>query len=329
MGEIRAKITGVGAYVPEYVLSNEELEKLVDTTDEWITSRTGITERRILKAPGEGVSYMGERAINELLRKTNTAPEEIDLIICATVTPDMIFPATANILSDKCGLKNAYGFDVEAACSGFLFSLNIATQYIKAGTSKKVIVIGTDKMSAIVDYTDRTTCVLFGDGAGAVLLEATTEDYGIMDQIMRSEGSGRHYLYQKAGGSCFPPSEETIRNREHFIFQEGKTVFKFAVKSMADVAFELMERNGLKADDIAYLVPHQANMRIITATADRMGISEDKVMINIHKFGNTTNATIPLCLNEWEDRLHKGDNIILAAFGGGFTWGSIYLKWAY
>jgi 3-oxoacyl-[acyl-carrier-protein] synthase-3 len=327
--KIHAAITGVGAYVPDYVLTNEELEKLVDTTDEWITTRTGVKERRILKGEGLGISYMAEKAVKQLLEKTGTKPDEVELVICATVTPDMIFPATANIICDKAGLKKAWGFDVEAACSGFLFALTVGSQFIANGIHKKVIIVGADKMSAIVDYTDRTTCILFGDGAGAVLLEPDTKGNGMIDSILRSDGSGSQFLYQKAGGSAYPPTAETIARREHFIYQEGKTVFKFAVTNMADVSYEIMERNNLTSDDVAYLVPHQANKRIIDATAQRMGISDEKVMMNIHKYGNTTNATLPLLLHEWESRLHKGDNLILAAFGGGFTWGAIYLRWAY
>jgi len=327
--KIRAAITGVGAYVPDYVLTNQELEKMVDTNDEWITSRTGIKERRILKGEGQGMSVMAEKAVNELLAKTNTDPIDIELVICATVTPDMIFPASANIISDKTGMKNAWGFDVEAACSGFLYSINIAAQFIASGTYKKVVVIGGDKMSSIIDYTNRETCIIFGDGAGAVLMEPNTEGNGIQDAILHSDGSGRQFLYQKAGGSAYPPTEETVAKHEHYVIQEGKTVFKFAVTNMAEVSYQIMERNNLKSDDIAYLVAHQANKRIIDATAQRMGLPPEKVMMNIHKYGNTTNGTIPLLLHEWESKLHKGDNLILSAFGGGFTWGAVYLKWAY
>ncbi|MEX0968431.1 MAG: beta-ketoacyl-ACP synthase III [Bacteroidia bacterium] len=329
MQKIRAAITGVGAYVPDYILTNTELEKMVDTTDEWIKSRTGISERRILKGEGNGTSFMAERAIRTLLEKTNTAPEEIELIILASVTPDMVFPATANILADKLGMKKAFGFDLEAACSGFIYALTMASKYIESGAAKKVVVVGGDKMSSIIDYTDRATCIIFGDGAGAVLLEAVEEEVGIMDTIMRADGSGRQFLYQKAGGSAYPPTLETVQNKEHYVIQEGKTVFKFAVTNMAEVSYEIMKRNNLQSDDIAYLVPHQANLRIIDATAQRMGLPPEKVMINIQKFGNTTNGTIPLCLNEWEPKLKKGDNLIISAFGGGFTWGAIYLKWAY
>ena len=302
---------------------------MVETTDEWIMTRTGIRERRILKGKGLGTSDMGAEAVKGLLEKTGTKPEEIDLVICATVTPDMVFPATANIISDKAGLRNAFSFDINAACSGFLFSLITASKYIETGMYKKVIVVGADKMSSITDYCSRETCVLFGDGAGAVLLEPTTDKVGIMDTMAGTDGSGRVHLHMKAGGSVKPSSYETVDAKEHYIFQEGQPVFKFAVTRMADISAEIMERNNLTADDISFLVPHQANLRIIDATARRMGVGKDKVMINIERYGNTTDATIPLCLWEWEDKLKKGDNIILAAFGGGFTWGSIWVKWAY
>lgn len=302
---------------------------MVDTNDEWILTRTGISERRILKGEGLGSSDMAAIAVNELLKKRGIDPLEIDCVICATVTPDMVFPATANILSDKIGMKNAFGFDLSAACSGFLYALTVGTSMIESSRYKKVIVVGVDKMSAIVDYTDRTTCVIFGDGAGAVLLEPTTEQIGVMDSLLKSDGSGKQFLHMKAGGSVKPSSVETVNAREHFVHQEGQSVFKFAVKGMADVSYELMERNNLTGDDIAWLVPHQANLRIIDATANRMGLSKEKVMINIQKYGNTTAATIPLCLWEWESQLKKGDNIILAAFGGGFTWGATWIKWAY
>lgn len=328
MSQIKAAITAVSGYVPDYVLSNAELEKLVDTTDEWITSRTGIKERRILKGAGLGTSDMAAKAVLSLCEKRGIDPLEIDLLICGTVTPDHSFPATANLITDKIGAKNAFGFDVGAACSGFLYSLVTASQFIETGKYKKVVVVGADKMSSIVDYTDRTTCCIFGDGAGAVLLEPNKEGLGIQDSILRSDGSGRKHLQMKAGGSVKPPSHQTIDAKEHFIYQEGQAVFKFAVKNMADVSAEIMERNHLGADDVQWLVPHQANLRIIDATARRMELDPSKVMINIQKFGNTTSGTIPLCLWEWEDKLNKGDNIILAAFGGGFTWGSIYLKWA-
>ncbi|HCY89852.1 MAG TPA: 3-oxoacyl-ACP synthase [Chitinophagaceae bacterium] len=329
MQQLRAAVTAVGGYVPEYRLTNQILETMVDTNDEWIRSRTGIEERRILKGEGLGSSDMGVEAVKEILRKKNLDPNEIECLICATVTPDMTFPATANIICDKAGIQNAFSFDVGAACSGFLYALTTGASFIESGRYKKVIVVGTDKMSSIVDYSDRATCIIFGDGAGALLLEATTEDVGIKDSILKSDGSGRQYLHMKAGGSIKPASVETVMNKEHYVYQEGQAVFKFAVKGMADVSYELMERNNLTADDIAWLVPHQANLRIIDATANRMNLPKEKVMINIQKYGNTTAATIPLCLWEWEKQLHKGDNIILAAFGGGFTWGATWLKWAY
>ena len=329
MKKINAAITGIQGYVPEYILTNKELEKLVDTNDEWIVSRTGIKERRILKGENKGSSDLGAEAIKLLLKKTNTSIKEIDLIICATATPDMMFPSTACIISDKIGANNICAFDIMAACSGFLYAVTTASKFIESGTYKKVIVVGADKMSSIVDYTQRTTCVLFGDGAGAVLLEPNSEGLGIQDTILRSDGSGREFLKLKAGGSLRPASHETVDAKEHYIYQEGQPVFKAAVKNMADVSEEIMNRNNLSADDIAWLVPHQANKRIIDATSRRMGVGDDKVMLNIERYGNTTAATIPLCLWEWEDKLNKGDNIILAAFGGGFTWGSIYLKWAY
>ncbi len=329
MEKITAAITGVGGYVPEFVLSNAVLETMIDTNDEWIKSRTGISERRILKGEGLASSDMGAEAIKSLLKKTGTAAEDIDCVICATVTPDMMFPATANIICDKVGIRNAFGFDLEAACSGFLYSLSTGAAFIESGRYKKVIVVGTDKMSSIVDYTDRTTCVLFGDGAAAVLLEPSLDNDGIQDSILKSDGSGRQYLHMKAGGSLKPSTVETVLAKEHYIYQEGQSVFKFAVTKMADVSYELMQKHNLTGDDIAWLVPHQANLRIIDATANRMGLPKEKVMINIHKYGNTTAATIPLCLWDWESQLKKGDNLILAAFGGGFTWGSMWIKWAY
>lgn len=329
MGKLRAAITGINAWIPEYRLTNHELSQMVDTSDEWIMQRVGIKERRILKGEGLGSSDMGEKAVRGLLEKTNTSPEDIDLLICATITPDMAFPAAANLISDKTGIKNAFSFDLSAACSGFLFALQTGSAYIETGRCKKVIVIGVDKMSSITDYTDRTTCPLFGDGAGAVLLEPTNEDTGVMDSIFHVDGSGGKYLNIKAGGSARPASHETVDAREHYVYQEGQTVFKFAVVNMANVAAEIMERNNLKAEDIAWLVPHQANLRIIDATGRRMGLPPEKVMINIENYGNTTAATIPLCLWEYESKLRKGDKLILAAFGGGFTWGSVYLKWAY
>ena len=329
MGKINAAITGIHGYVPDYILTNKELETLVDTNDEWIVSRTGVKERRILKEEGKGSSELGTQAIKGLLAKTNTSAEDIDLIICATATPDMVFPSTACIIANNVGAKNAFAYDLMAACSGFLFALSTASKFIETGTYKKVIVVGADKMSSIVDYTDRATCIIFGDGAGAVMLEPTEDGLGIQDAILRSDGAGMEFLHMKAGGSKRPASHATIDAKEHYIFQDGQPVFKAAVKSMADVSEEIMERNNLSADDVAWLVPHQANKRIIDATARRMGVGNEKVMLNIEKYGNTTNGTIPLCLWEWENKLNKGDNIILAAFGGGFTWGSIFIKWAY
>lgn len=327
--KLRASITAVQGFLPDYVLTNKELEQMVDTSDEWIIARTGIKERRILKGEGHGTSDMAAPCVKKLCEKRGISPEEIDLLICATVTPDLIFPATSNIICDKIGAKNAWGFDVEAACSGFLFSLVTGSQFIETGKHKKVVVVGADKMSAIVDYTDRTTCVIFGDGCGAVLLEPDTEGNGIIDSILRTDGSGRHYLHQRGGGSCFPPTHDTVDKKMHYIFQDGQPVFKAAVKGMADVSAEIMEKNNLKGEDVAWLVPHQANKRIIDATARRMGVSDEKVMLNIDRYGNTTAGTIPLCLWDWEKQLKKGDNIILSAFGGGYTWGAVYLKWAY
>lgn len=325
---MNAVITAVAGYVPPKILSNKDLEKMVDTNDEWIKSRTGISERHLLE-DGEGTSVMGIEAVNRLCEKRGINASEIDLLICATVTPDYQFPSTANIIADKVGAKNAWSFDINAACSGFLYALTTGTQFIETGKYKKVVVVGADKMSSIIDYTDRTTCVLFGDGAGAVLLEPTEENVGIKDSILYSDGSGQKHLYQKAGGSVKPASEQSVAAREHFVYQEGQPVFKAAVTGMADVSEEIMKKNNLSSDDVAWLVPHQANLRIIDATARRMGLSKDKVMINIHKFGNTTAGTIPLCLWEWEKQLKKGDNIIIATFGGGFTWGACYLKWGY
>ena len=329
MNKVTAAITAVNGWVPEYILTNEELTKLVDTTDEWIIERTGIKERRILKGEGKGVSDIMVPAVEGLLKKRGISALEIDLIICATTTPDMVFPATANVVADKIGAKNAWGYDVNAACSGFLYALVTGSQFIETGKHKKVLVIGADKMSSILNFQDRSTCIIFGDGGGAVLLEPDTDGMGIVDSVLHSDGSGRYFLHQKAGGSVKPPTHESIDAREHFVYQEGKTVFKFAVTNMAEVAAEVMKRNKLSGDDVAWLVPHQANKRIIDATRDRMGISEDKVMVNIQRYGNTTNGTLPLCLWEWESQLKKGDNIILTAFGGGFTWGAVYLKWAY
>lgn len=329
MGKIKAAITAVGGYVPEFVMTNKELEKIVDTNDEWITSRTGIKERRVLKGEGLATSDMAVEAAKEILKKKNIDPKEIDLIIVATVTPDMPFPSTANIVSDKLGAINAFSYDLSAACSGFLYALVTGQKFIESGSHKKVLVIGADKMSSIIDYEDRTTCIIFGDGAGAVLLEPTEEEEGIQDSILKSDGSGKELLNIKGGGSLNPASEETLKNKMHYVYQEGKQVFKFAVTNMADVSAEIMERNNLTGEDVDWLVPHQANLRIISATADRMNLPAEKVMINIQKYGNTTAGTIPLCLWEWENQLKKGDNLILAAFGGGFTWGSVYLKWAY
>ncbi len=325
---IKAGITGVEGYVPETILSNADLEKMVDTNDEWIRTRTGIKERRIFNSPGKGVSDLALPAVLRLLESTNTKPEEVELVIFATVTADFIFPDTANILCDKAGLKNAFGFDVNAACSGFLFALTTGAQFIMAGSYKKVIVVGADLMSSITDYTDRATCIIFGDGAGAVMLEPTEDDTGLMDSLLKGDGAGRHVLHMKAGGSVKPPSHETVDAREHYVYQEGKHVFKHAVQGMASTVAEVMRRNNLSKDDIAWVVPHQANMRIINSVAEQLDFPLDKVMINIEKYGNTTSGTIPLCLWEWKDKLHKGDNIILTAFGGGFTWGSTLIKWS-
>jgi 3-oxoacyl-[acyl-carrier-protein] synthase III len=327
MTKITAAITGVQGYVPEKVMTNFDLEKIIDTTDEWITSRTGIKQRHILE--NGATSDMGAAAVQQLLEKKGIDPLEIDLVICGTVTPDYPFPSTANVISDKTGMKNAWSFDVNAACSGFLYALTTGAQFIETGKYKKVIVIGADKMSSIIDYEDRATCVIFGDGGGAVLLEPNTEGLGVVDSILHSDGSGRKYLVQPAGGSLNPPTHETVEKRMHFVHQEGQAVFKFAVTNMADVSAAIMEKNNLSSEDVDWLVPHQANLRIIDATANRMGLSKDKVMINIQKYGNTTAGTLPLCLWDWEKQLKKGDNIILSAFGGGFTWGAIYLKWAY
>lgn len=329
MSKIHAAITAVGGYVPEYILANAELETMVDTNDEWILSRTGIAERRILKGKDQGTSVMMVEAVKGLLDKKGISPLEIDLVICATTTPDMQFPATANIVADKVGMKNAFGYDVNAACSGFLFALTTGAQFIETGKYRKVLVVGGDKMSSIINYEDRQTCIIFGDGAGCVLLEPNTEGNGLIDAVLKSDGSGAAFLHQKAGGSMRPATMETVMAQEHFVYQEGQTVFKFAVKGMADVSAEVLERNGLTGEDVAWLVPHQANKRIIDATRQRIGLPEEKVMLNIHRYGNTTNGTLPLCLWEWESQLRKGDNLVLAAFGGGFTWGAIYLKWAY
>lgn len=327
--KITAAITAVGGFVPDDILTNFDLEKMVDTNDEWIRTRTGISERRILKGQGKATSDMVVPAVRQLCEKRGISPEEIDCLIVGTVTPDMVFPATANIACDKLGAKNAFSFDVSAACSGFLYTLTLGATLVESGRYKKVVVVGADKMSAIVDYNDRATCIIFGDGAGAVLLEPGEEGFGVLDSILRSDGSGCQYLHMKAGGSLKPASIETVTAREHYAYQDGQPVFKAAVKGMADVSAELMEKNNLTGDDVAWLVPHQANLRIIDATASRMGLPREKVMINIEKYGNTTAATIPLCLWEWENRLKKGDNIVLSAFGGGFTWGATLVKWAY
>lgn len=328
MGKITAAITGVEGYVPDQVMTNKDLEKIIDTTDEWITTRTGIRERRILEE-GKGTSEMGVKAVNKLLKKKNIDPSEIDLVICATVTPDYPFPATANVISDKTGIKNAWSFDINAACSGFIYALSTGAQFIETGKYKKVVIVGADKMSSIIDYQDRTTCVIFGDGCGAVLLEPNEEGLGVLDSVLKSDGEGRKHLIQPAGGSVNPPTHETVDERLHYVHQEGKAVFKYAVTNMAEVSADIMNRNNLKSEDVDWLVPHQANLRIIDATATRMGLPSEKVMINIQKYGNTTAGTIPLCLWDWEKQLKKGDSLVLSAFGGGFTWGAIYLKWAY
>ena len=329
MRKVRAAITGIGGYLPEYILDNYELSRMVDTSDEWIMSRIGIKTRHILKGEGLGSSYMGERAVRELLEKTNTDPLDVELVICATVTPDMFFPSSANIISYKCGINKAFAFDVSAACSGFLFALQTGAKYVESGAYKKVVVVGADKMSSIINYEDRATCPIFGDGAGAVLLEPNEEGLGIQDALLHSDGSGAVHLHMKAGGSAYPPTEETLKKGWHYVYQEGQAVFKAAVSHMADTSVELMEKNNLTADDIRFLVPHQANLRIIDATANRMGLPKDKCMINIDRYGNTTAGTLPLCLWDYETRLKKGDNLIFATFGGGYTWGAMYVKWAY
>ncbi|PID90717.1 MAG: 3-oxoacyl-ACP synthase [Bacteroidetes bacterium] len=329
MPKIQACIKGVAGYMPDYVLTNEELSRMVDTSDEWIMARIGIKERRILKGEGLGSSEMGIKAIERLLEKTGTRPEEVDLLICATVTPDMQFPATANILADKAGILNAFGYDINAGCSSFLYAMVTASKFIESGSHKKVIVVGVDKMSSITDFTDRQTCAIFADGAGAVLMEPDTEGYGLVDAKLQVDGAGRKHLYQVAGGSCYPASEETVAKRQHYIYQEGQPVFKAAVSNMADTAVEVMERNGLNGETVDWLVPHQANLRIIDATGKRMGLDKEKVMITIDHTGNTTSATLPLCLAEYEGKLKKGDNLIFATFGAGFTWGAAYVKWAY
>lgn len=329
MEKITAAITAVGGYVPEHILTNADLEKMVDTSDEWIRSRTGIIERHILNEPGKATSDMAVEAVKVLLEKRGISPLEIDMVICCTVTGDLIFPATANIFCDKIGAKNAWGFDLSAACSGFLFGLEVASKMVESGKYKKVLLLGGDKMSSIIDYTDRNTCIIFGDGLGAVLLEPNTEGYGVLDAALYTDGAGRQYLHQKAGGSQKPPTHETIDAREHYVYQDGKVVFKFAVTNMAEVTHRIIERNNLAPEDIAWLVPHQANLRIIDATAERINLPREKVMVNIQKYGNTTNGTLPLLLFDYEKQLKKGDNIILSTFGGGFTWGSVYIKWAY
>ncbi|MBK9733656.1 MAG: ketoacyl-ACP synthase III [Saprospiraceae bacterium] len=329
MGKIFAAITGVGGYVPEDILTNADLEKLVDTTDEWITTRTGIKERHILRTPGKATSDMAVEVVKQLLYKTNTKPEEIELLICATVTPDMSFPDTANTILDKVGAKNAFGFDINAACSGFLYALTTGSKFIESGMYKKVIVIGADMMSSIVDYSDRTTCIIFGDGAGGVMLEPTNDGTGVIDSVLRSDGSGREYLHMKAGGSLKPATVETVANKEHFVFQDGKPVFKAAVNGMVNTVKQVLERNHLNMEEIDWLVPHQANMRIINSVGDMLDFPKEKVMVNIHKYGNTTAGTLPLCLWEYESKLKKGDKLMLTAFGGGFTWGSTYLIWHY
>ena len=327
MSKIHAAITGVGGYVPDDILSNADLEKMVDTTDEWITTRTGIKERRILKTPGKATSDMGVEVVRQILSKTNTTPDEIDMLICATVTPDTAFPDTANTILDKVGAKSAFGFDINAACSGFLFALTTGAKFIESGMYKKVIIIGADKMSSIVDYTDRTTCIIFGDGAGGVMLEPSSDGNGVIDSVLRSDGSGREFLHMKAGGSLKPATAETVAKREHFVYQDGKPVFKAAVNGMVNTVNQVLERNNMTVDDITWLVPHQANMRIINSVGDMLDIPKEKTMVNIHKYGNTTAGTLPLCLWEYEPLLKKGDNLMLTAFGGGFTWGSTLVKW--
>ena len=324
-----SSITGVGAYAPDYVLTNAELETMVETSDEWIRTRTGISERRILKEKGKGSAFLGAHAVKDLFEKTGTRPEEIDGLICATITPEMFFPSTANLICDNLGIRNAFSFDLAAACTGFIYALEVGNNFIKSGMYHKVIIVGADKMSAITDYTDRNNCILFGDASACVLLEPAKTDNMIVDTIIRSDGMGKDMLYILGGGSANPPTHETVDKKMHYLFQDGKSVFKYAVKGMADISVEIMQRNHLKGEDVAYLVPHQANYRIIEATANRMGISMDKVTVNIGKDGNTTAATIPLCLYEWEKKFRKGDNLILSAFGGGFTWGVSYIKWAY
>ncbi|MGB5238798.1 MAG: beta-ketoacyl-ACP synthase III [Flavobacteriaceae bacterium] len=329
MSKLTAAITAVGAYLPDYRLTNEILETMVDTTDEWITTRTGIKERRILKDKDKGTSYLAIKAAEDLIKKKNLDPKEIELVLVGTATPDMPVASTAVYVASQIGATNAFAYDLQAACSNFLYGMSAAARYIESGRYKKVLLIGADKMSSILDYEDRTTCIIFGDGAGAVLFEPNTKGLGLIDEYLRSDGNGREFLKIEAGGSLLPASEETVRNKQHYVFQDGKSVFKFAVYNMADGAAKIMERNGLTHDDVSWLVPHQANKRIIDATANRMGLDSGKVMMNIHRYGNTTSATLPLLLADYEEQLKKGDNLIFAAFGGGFTWGSIYLKWAY
>jgi 3-oxoacyl-[acyl-carrier-protein] synthase III len=328
-GQIRPAITGVCGYVPDYVLNNAELARMVDTSDTWIIERTGIKERRILKGEGLGTSHLGAEAVRGLLERTATKPQEIDLLICATTTPDFVFPSTANLICDMVGVKDIGSFDVQAACSGFLYAVTIASQFVATGQCRKVVVVGADKMSAVIDYTDRATCVIFGDGAGAVLVEPSPNGEGILDSLIRSDGSGMIHLHQKAGGSRLPPNAETVAKRMHYVHQEGAAVYKFAIAKMAEVSHEIMARNNLRADMINWLVPHQANRRIIESTAERLGIPMDRVMVTIQKYGNTTAATIPLCLWDYEKVLKTGDRVIMAAFGGGFTWSAVYLTWAY
>ncbi len=329
MSKISVAITGVAGYLPDYVLTNKELETMVDTNDEWIRTRTGIQERRILKEEGKGTSFMGVKAVETLLSKTNTDATDVDLLICATVTPDMRFPDTASIIAYEVGMKEAFTYDLNAACSGFLFALETGAKFIESGTYKKVVIVGADKMSSIVDYEDRSTCIIFGDGAGAVLLEPNTEGFGIQDSILKSDGIGKEFLHMKAGGSVKPPTVETVLAREHFLYQNGRTVFKAAVSCMSSVVKQIMAQNNLAKNDIKWLVPHQANIRIIESVANMVDFPMERVMVNIHKYGNTTAATLPLCLKDWEDQLNKGDKLILTAFGGGYTWGAIYLTWAY
>ncbi|RTE54716.1 ketoacyl-ACP synthase III [Arenibacter aquaticus] len=329
MGKVTSAITAVGSYVPDFVMTNKILETLVETNDEWITTRTGIKERRILKGEGLGTSYLAIKAAEQLLDKRKLDPKEIDMVIVATATPDMMVAATAAYVASEIGATNAFAYDLQAACSSFLYGMSTASSYIESGRYKKVLLIGADKMSSIIDYTDRTTCIIFGDGAGAALFEPNEEGLGLQDEYLRSDGVGRNFLKMDAGGSLLPASEETVKNRQHFIYQDGKSVFKFAVTNMADSAAKIMERNNLSHSDVDWLVPHQANKRIIDATSNRMGLDDSKVMMNIQRYGNTTSATLPLLLSDYESRLKKGDNLVFAAFGGGFTWGSIYLKWAY